>query len=193
VQPEFYFTNRQMTRWATYFVLRTEGDPGAVARAIPARLHEIDRDLTPAQLRTLPELVSRELVRPRFNMLLVALFAFIALALAAIGVYGVIAYTVEMRTQEIGIRLALGATPRQIVSDTLAAMRWLLIGGAVAGVAGSLAFSRVLRSMLFGVSPTDPVAVAGAVVVLVACAALAALRPALRASRIDPAVSLRTE
>ena len=193
VPPELYFSNRQMTRWATFFIVRTSGDPSGLVHAIPDRLTQVDRDLVPAQMRTLSQSMSRELVRPRFHMTVVGLFALVALVLALVGVYGVIAYTVEMRTQEFGIRLALGATPAQIVAGTLGPLRALLVAGTVAGLGATLIFGRVLKAMLYGVSPLDASTLAAATAFIAVSALAAALRPALRAAGTDPASSLRTE
>jgi len=192
-QPEVYFSNRQRTRWATYFVLRTTTDPGALAGPATAAVQEVDPGIVPIRLQALPDLAATEVVRPRFEMLLVGLFAAIALVLAMVGVYGVIAYTVEQRRYEIGVRMALGAgrahVVRWVVRDGL---RLALLGG-VLGLVGALAFGRVLGSMLYGVSPTDPLANGVMTAALMLAAIAASTIPAIRASRVDPLESLRQE
>jgi putative ABC transport system permease protein len=190
-EPELYFTNRQYTRWATFFVVRTAGDPGALIRPVTEALKRLDPDLEPSMVAPLEESIGRELVRPRFNMMLIGLFALVALVLGAVGVYGVLAHTVEMRTQEIGIRMALGASPRQVLRWVLRGAAGLVLAGTVAGVLGALAFNRLLQSLLYGVSPADPASFVAAASVLGLSALAAALRPAWRASRVDPLESLR--
>jgi putative ABC transport system permease protein len=192
-EPELYFTNRQYTRWATHFVLRTAVDPATLIRPAAEALRRLDPDLTPSHPATLQESIGQQLVRPRFNLMLVGLFALVSLALGVVGVYGVLLQTVELRTREIGIRMALGASPRQVLRGTLRAAAWMVLAGTAAGAAGALAFNRLLESLLHGVSPADPASFATAAAVLGLSALAAALRPALRASRVDPMLCLRAE
>jgi putative ABC transport system permease protein len=191
--PELYFTNRQFTRWATYFVLRTERDAAALAGAVAAALAAEDAELVPSHLQTLRQLAARERVGPRFNLALVGLFALVALVLAVVGVYGVMAYTVALRTHEIGVRLAIGADQRRVVQWIGAEGLRITAAGVVLGTAGALLFSRFLEGMLHGVPPTDPASYAVTVALLVAAALMACLVPAIRASRTDPTVAIRQE
>jgi len=139
------------------------------------------------------EWLSRELVRPRFGAVLLATFGALALVLAAIGTYGLIAYAVAQRTKEIGIRMALGARPRVIVGEILGRGMKLAALGTCLGVVGALALTRVIRGMLAGVSANDPLSFALGVALLIGGAALACVLPARRASRVDPVVALRSE
>jgi putative ABC transport system permease protein len=154
---------------------------------------EIDGDQPVGQVMTLEEVVADSLATQRFSMLLVLTFAVSALALAAVGLYGTIAYTVSQATQEIGIRKALGAQAGMLLRQVLAGgMRLGAIGLAI-GVGLSLLVGRTLEGFLFGVAPYDPLVLAGVALLLLAVAAIATLVPAWRASRIDPMVALRHE
>ena len=161
--------------------------------AITAAVHDVDPEQAVSRLRPVSELVSDSVARYRFSMLLLTLFGALALVIAAVGVYGVMAYAVSQRTRELGIRLALGASQSSV--------RYLVLGrglgmaalGIGIGLAGALALTRLLVSQLFGVSPTDPAVLAGAVGTLAAVSAVACLIPALRATRVDPVIALRSE
>ena len=193
VGAEIYVPKRQFNRWGGYFVMRTRGEPAAVAEAARARLRALDRDFDPGRFRTLEEIAGQQLVNPRFNMLLIGVFAGAALLLAAIGTYGVIAYAVASRTHEIGIRLALGARPEVIRASVIRRGMTLAGVGLLLGMAGATLMSRLLSSMLYGTSPTDPLTLF-VVVGLFALVALAACWvPAARASGLDPQVALRAE
>jgi ABC-type antimicrobial peptide transport system permease subunit len=137
--------------------------------------------------------VESSLARRRFSMLLLALFAGLALVLAAIGTYGVMAYLVKQATREIGIRVALGATPRHILTLVLSKGMAMTLGGLVLGLSGAFALTRLMRGLLFGVGATDPTTFVAISLLLAFIALLATYIPALRASRVDPAVSLRYE
>ena len=190
---EIYMPKRQFPRWGGYFVLRTSGDAADMEEAARARLQVLDGDFNLGSFRTLEEFAHRELVSPRFNMLLIGMFATVAMALAAVGTYGVIAYSVASRTQEIGIRLALGARPELIRTAVIRRGMTIAGVGLALGVAGALTLSRLLGSLLHGISPADP-ATLGAVVAVFALVALAACwAPARRASKLDPLVALRAE
>jgi putative ABC transport system permease protein len=193
VSPQIFWSNRQVPRLATYFLVRTAGDPALVASAIRARLHVVDPDMHVSQIRTEREWLSRELVRPRFGAVLLATFGTLALVLAAIGTYGLIAYAVAQRTREIGIRMALGAKPRVIVGEILTRGMKLAGLGVGLGFIGALALTRVIRSMLAGVSANDPISFGVSAGLLLLGAVLACVLPARRASRVDPVVALRAE
>ena len=193
VTAEIYVPKRQFPRWGSYFVLRTGSDIGDLEQTAQARLQALDRDFSPGSFRTLDELTNRQLVEPRFNVLLVGLFAAVALALAAIGTYGVIAYAVASRTQEIGIRLALGARPGVIRAAVVSRGMLLAVAGLMLGAAGAMALARLLGSMLYGVSATDPVTLAGVLGVFALVALAASWIPAGRASRLDPLEALRRD
>ena len=193
VQPQIFWSNRQVPRPATYFLVRTTGDPGSVAPAIRARLHALDPDMHLSRVRTLHEWLSLELARPRFSAVLLATFGVLALVLAAIGTYGLIAYAVAQRTREIGIRMALGARPRAIVREVLGRGMKLAALGVGIGFIGALVLTRLIRGMLAGVSANDPLSFAVSAALLIGGAALACVLPARRASRVDPVVALRAD
>ena len=193
VQPQIFWSNRQAPRWATYFIVRTAGDPVSVAPAIRARLRAVDPDIDVSRVRTMGEWLSLELVRPRFSAVLLTTFGALALVLAAIGTYGLIAYAVAQRTREIGIRMALGARPRAIVGEVLGRGMRLAGLGVGLGFIGALVLTRLIRGMLAGVSANDPLSFAVSAVLLIGGAALACVLPARRASRVDPVVALRAD
>jgi putative ABC transport system permease protein len=176
-----------------YFSVRTEGEPMAVI----SRVRDIARDLEPGagliNIATMDQIVSNRVARPRMYTVLLGIFAGIAVVLAAIGVYGVMAYSVSRRTREIGIRMALGAQRTQVIALVLRqSAAWNGIG-LVGGLAGATALTRYLESMLFSVKPLDSVMFVTASVLLVAVAGVAAFVPALRATRINPLTALRDE
>ena len=193
VEPELYLSNRQSTRWASYFLLRTVGDPIASAAPAIAAVKEVDPQLEPASVSTIEQLVAGELVRPRFNMVLVSLFAGVALLLGLVGVYGVISYSVELRGPEIAIRMALGAQRARVLRAVLIEGATLLLPGVLLGGMGAIVFARLLSGMLYGVRPTDPWALSTTVLFVLATGVLATVLPARRASRIDPMHVLRAE
>jgi putative ABC transport system permease protein len=160
---------------------------------IRTRLQQLDPDMRVSSLTTLEQRMSRELVGPRFNMILIGIFASVALLLAAVGIYGVVAYTVARRTREMGIRVALGARSWDIVRSVLAHGMGPTTLGVVLGLLGAVGLMRVMDSLLFGVSPTDPVTFAAVAVTLGLVAALACYVPARRATRVDAVVALREE
>jgi len=191
--PSIFWSNRQFPRPATYYLVRTAGDPAPVAAAISRSLKEVDPDFQISDVRSMRDWLSRELVRPRFGVVLLGTFGAMALLLAAVGVYGLLAYTVSERTREIGIQLALGARPAAIVAGVVR-RGMLLAGVAVAiGLAGSFALTRLLRSQLAGVEPSDPLTLLVTVTVLLGASLAACALPARRASRVDPLVSIRAE
>jgi putative ABC transport system permease protein len=193
VPPQIFWSNRQIPRPATYFLVRTAGDPANVGRLVRDRLQALDPDLQVGTVRTMREWLARTLVRPRFATVLVATFGVLALALAAIGTYGLLAYDVTRQRREIGIRIALGAAPRTIVAAVLGRGMRLAVLATMLGVAGAIALTGLLRGELSGVSPTDPVTFAVSALVLLAIAAIACVLPAWRASDVDPLETLRTE
>jgi putative ABC transport system permease protein len=174
-------------------VVRTRMDSPAAAAAVRRVLSEVDPRLASARIAPMNDLVAGSMAERRFSMLLLSGFAVLALALAAIGTYGVIAYDVAMRTREIGVRLALGATPGRVVSDVVR-QGFRLVGlGALLGLGGAWAATRVVGDLLYELSPRDPVTFAAGALLLAAVAIAASYVPARRAARVDPAVALRAE
>ncbi|HEX7020968.1 MAG TPA: FtsX-like permease family protein, partial [Gemmatimonadaceae bacterium] len=190
---ELYFSSLQEPRGFIYFVVRTAVAPASIMATVRTRLSSVDADLTPANVNTMPELVADRLTAPRFDMLVLLCFACAALALAAIGTYGLFAYVISRRTRELGIRLALGAAPSQIVNGVLRDGLTLAVGGAVIGTVGTLLAAGALRSLVAGVSGVDPLTIAASAVTLLIIAALACFVPARRAGRVDPIVTLSAE
>ena len=174
-------------------VLRTQGDPLSVAGAVRAEVAAIDPTLPIANLATMEDVLHDAVARPRFLTLLLGFFAAVALALAAIGTYGVMAYSVAQRRQEIGIRMALGARASSVLGMVLG--QGLIVAGLGLGigVVGALGLTRLLQSLLYNVSATDPAAFIAAPALLAVVAVLACLIPARRATRVDPATVLKTE
>ncbi len=178
---------------APYVVVQPTGSPAAAVTAVRGALREIDPALPLADVRPLAAVVSASEARPRFLALALTLFASVALALAAVGIYGVIAYAVAQRTREIGIRLALGARPRGVLTLVLGGGLVLTAGGVLLGLAGAFAVTRFLDGFLFGVASTDAATYAGVAALLAAVATLASYVAARRATRVDPLVALRSE
>jgi ABC-type antimicrobial peptide transport system permease subunit len=188
-----YVPNQIMTRRIFTFIARTSADPAALLGPVRDAIRGVERDQPVTEIGTMRDAIGDAVAAPRVLTLLVGLFGVVALLLAAIGVYGVVAYVVGQRTNEIGIRIALGARSADIVRWTLRTGLVPALVGLVAGGVGALLLSRLLGAQLYDVSPTDPVVFGGVAVVLVVVALLASGVPARRAARVDPAVALRAE
>jgi putative ABC transport system permease protein len=193
VEPEMYWSNRQGPRPYTWVVVRTTTAPASLATAIRGRVKEVDRDISMSAVSTMPERLSRELNTPRFEMILLQSFGLVALVLAAVGTYGLLAYLVTMRRREIGIRLAIGAQRVRIVSDVLSRGLRLAGIGIVAGLLAFLALGRWIASLAPGVSMHDPLTLSATALVLLAVATAACALPAVRAGQVDPALTLGAE
>jgi putative ABC transport system permease protein len=175
------------------FVVRTEGDPAGLAAAAQKAVREVDRNRVAAGVKTMEQLLAESVAQPRFYTQLLTLFAAVALVLAAVGVYGVISYTVTQRTHEIGIRMALGAERRDVIRMIVGHGMLLAAAGLAAGLAASFALTRVMSRLLYGVSATDPTTFAGVTLLLLLVALAACYLPARRATKIDPMEALRYE
>jgi putative ABC transport system permease protein len=173
--------------------LLSQTDPASLTSAVIGQIHSLDPDLAVAHIRTMAQVISSSVAGPRFNTLLLGVFAGVALFLAAIGIYGVMAYAITQQTHEIGIRVALGAQPRNVLQLVLRRGVRLAGVGATFGVAAALAFTRLMAGLLYDVSATDPLTFSCVVILLLAIALLACYVPARRAMRVDPMVALRCE
>jgi putative ABC transport system permease protein len=191
--PEMYVPFAQSPRARMSFVARTEADPLAAAPALRAALRQLDARQPVYNVRPMEQLLSQSVARRRFNLALLALFASVALALAAVGIYGVMAYTVEQRRHEIGIRLALGAQARDVFRLVVGQGMGLALAGIGLGLVAALAATRLMSSLLYGVSAADPLTYAGIALLLAGVAFAACYLPARRASRVDPMDALRQE
>jgi len=175
------------------WAIRTAGDPSGLARAVQQEVLREDADLPVAQVMTMDRVLAKSMAQQNFNMILLGIFGGIALLLAAIGIYGVMSYTVQQRTNEMGIRIALGASTGQLVRLVMGHGLALAAMGVTIGLAASFGLTRLMTSLLYGVKATDIATFAGVAVVLSAVAALACFIPARRATRVDPIVALRCE
>jgi putative ABC transport system permease protein len=193
IEPEIYWPYLQKTRWAMYFVFRASADPASIVAAVRNRVAGLDREVIVTNVSTMDQLVSSSLKRPRFNLLLLSIFAAAALLLASVGLYGVISYSVTQRAHEIGIRLALGAQVGDVLKLVLGQGMKLVVIGTAIGLIAAVALSSVLTSMLYEVSATDPATFAGVAALLAAVALLACYVPARRAMKVDPMAALKCE
>jgi putative ABC transport system permease protein len=178
---------------APTFLVRTSGDPTAVERAIRREMRAVDPVIPIYELGTMDDALADSVAQPRFFTVLLSAFAAVALLLAALGIYGVISHAVTQRLREFGIRIALGATARDVASLVVRRGAWLTAAGLAGGVVGAAAATRVMRQLLFGVAPLDPLSFVGACVVLGGVATLASWIPARRAARVDPVVAMRAD
>jgi predicted permease len=198
-RPEMYLPHAQFPMGSgtpertLRVVLRAQGDPNALTAPLRAALAELDPAVPLVDVQTMEHAMGEWAAERRLTMILVAAFAGLALTLGAVGVYGVMAHLVVQRTREIGIRIALGAVPREILALVIGQGAWLAVVGVALGVVGALAASRLLGRLLFEVPPTDPATYAGTAITLLGVAGLAALIPALRATGTDPVEALRSE
>ena len=181
------------TSFPMWLVVRTNSNPSSLTSAVTGAVHQVDSELPLLQIRTMQDVVGESLSQQRFNMLLLAVFAALALLLAAIGIYSVLSYSVKRRVREIGIRMALGAQVRDVLRlIVVEGMRPTLIGVAI-GIAGALALGRILANLIYGVKPTDPITFGAVAVLLVAVGFFASVIPAYRATRVEPMKTLRDE
>jgi ABC-type antimicrobial peptide transport system permease subunit len=169
------------------------GNPAAVISLIRREVQALDRNLPVFGIRTLADEVDRSITQERLLATLSSLFGLLALLLASVGLYGIMGYRMARRTNEIGIRMALGAQRGEVIWLVLRETLWLVVLGVCIGLPAALASTRLISSRLFGLSPADPATIAAATLVMVAVAAFAGYLPARRASRVDPMTALRYE
>ncbi|HEV2130004.1 MAG TPA: ABC transporter permease, partial [Longimicrobiaceae bacterium] len=189
--PMLYLSNDQTATRMASLVVRSHGEPRELMAAVRREVAAMDPNLPLFNIRTLEETLGEAISQPRFYMLLLSIFAGSALVLAAIGIFGVMSYAVVQRTREIGIRMALGADPRSVLRMVVGRALGLAALGVLLGLLGSLAGTRILSGLLFGVAPTDPLTLAGVATVLFGVAGIASYLPARAATRVDPNVALR--
>jgi putative ABC transport system permease protein len=194
-QPGLYSPYTQTNPWKrwTTLVVRTQSDPAGMAGAVKEQIWKVDSQLPLTLVKTMNDVAEGSFSARRFNMLLLAIFAALALVLAAVGIYGVMSYAVTQRTQEIGIRMALGARAVDVLKLIIRNGLALTLAGVVIGVGGALALTRLLRTLLFGVTPTDAFTFVTVSAVLIVVAMVACYLPARRATKVDPLIALRYE
>jgi predicted permease len=188
-----YYPEQQSADGDLYVVARTTGDPASVASAMLREIHAVDSGVPVIEVRTMQERLHDSLARQRFSMAVLGGFACFALLLAAVGVYGVISYMVTQGTHDLGLRMALGAQQRDILGLVVRQGMTLTGVGIVAGLIGAFSLTRVMATLLFGVSATDAVTFSAVTLFLIAIALVASYVPALRATRVDPVVALHYE
>jgi putative ABC transport system permease protein len=191
VNPEMYLPQKQMVWDGLTFVLATDVDPVALTAAVRAELKAVDPDLALSNVRTMHEVASRSVAARRSTMLLLGIFGALALVLAAAGIYAVMAQLVAMRAPEIGVRMTLGARPATVMRLVLQEGLIQAIAGLAIGLAAAVIVMRGFRTVLFQVSPADPLTLAAVAVLLLVTAALACIVPARRAMQVDPVRTLR--
>jgi putative ABC transport system permease protein len=192
-KPQIYFCSFQLLLGPSNLIIRTIADPLNLVAAVRQQVRALDNTLAVADIRTLEMVLTRNLSRQRLVMSLMGIFAVLALLLAMIGVYGVMAHSVSQRQQEIGIRMALGANSSDVLTMVLRQGMSLVLAGLALGSVAALGLTRLLTSQLFGVSPVDPLISAGVAILMIFVSLLASILPARRAARMDPLVALRYE
>jgi putative ABC transport system permease protein len=192
-RPEFFLPHTQMPFITLTTVVRVAGDPLAIVGAVRNEVRAMDKELPIDSVKTLDQYLTESFAQPRFNTLLLALFAGVAMTLTAVGLYGVMAFSVTARTREIGVRVALGARGSDVLRLVVSqGMKLTLIGVAI-GMVAALALTRLMAGLLYGVTPTDPATFALIALLLVGVAMLACYIPARRATKVDPMIALRCE
>jgi putative ABC transport system permease protein len=191
--PEMFVPHSQQSWAFLTLVIRSSSDPTALAGHVRDQILSLDKDQPLSSVRSMESRVSESVAQPRFYLLLLAIFAALALVLAAVGIYGVLSYSVTQRMHEIGICMALGARPVDVIKLVVGQGMALALTGVAVGLIGAFALTRLMSSLLFGVSATDPVTFVALALLLMAVALLASYIPARRATKVDPMVALRYE
>jgi putative ABC transport system permease protein len=182
-----------LTEGTVALAIRTSADPSGMTSAVRGELRTLDPTLPVFNVQTMQDVLYGSVAQPRFRTFLIGMFAGLALLLAALGLYGVVAYSVSQRTTELGVRVALGAQPASILKLVVFRATGLAAIGLGIGIAATLAGSRVLSQFLFGVRTSDPITLAITCLIILLVAFMASLIPALRAAKVDPAIALRAE
>ena len=191
-KPQMYLSYEQIGFFAPrYLVVKTDVEPASLAASVRQAVWEVDKDQPVSNIRPMEEVLSDSIARQRFSMLLLAIFAGVALVLAAVGIYGVMSYSVAQRTHEIGIRMALGAQTGAVLKLAVGHGLKLLLAGIVLGLGAAFMLTRVMSTLLFGVTPTDPLTFTAISVVLLVVGLVASYIPARRATKVDPIIALR--
>jgi len=188
-----YFSFAQVPFTGMTIVVKGNGDPNQLIAAARNQVRTLDPDQPIYNIRTMDEIRGESVAPQRLNLMLLSIFAGIAFVLAIVGIYGVMSYAVTQRTHEIGIRMAIGAQPRDVFKMILGQGMLLTVIGMVAGLVGAFALTRLMATMLFSIKPTDPLTFAVVAVLLVAVALIACYIPGRRATKVDPVNSLRYE
>jgi len=192
-RPEIYYHTNTQPPFGPVVVIRTTSDPKRVISIARTKVRELDRNVPISNVNTMEELVAQSVAQRRFGMFLLGIFALLALTLAAIGIYGVVSYSVTQRTQEIGVRMAMGATPRSVF-DLILAQALRLVGiGVMAGLVFAAALTRLLAALLYETEPLDPATFIVTTVLLTVVAMVACYVPARRGTRIAPVQALRAD
>ncbi|MCM3900452.1 MAG: ABC transporter permease [Pyrinomonadaceae bacterium] len=192
-KPEVYFPYLQVSEPSMSLVVRTASDPLSLAAAVKNQIQTIDKDLPIDEAKTMQQLLAESVSGRRFNMLLLSVFALVALVLAVVGIYGVMSYTVTQRTHEIGIRVAIGAQSRDVFRMVIGQGMMLAMIGVAFGLVGAFGLTRLMATMLFGVEPSDPATFVSIAVLLIVVALVACYIPGRRAAKVNPLVALRYE
>jgi putative ABC transport system permease protein len=190
---ELYRPFAQTPTRSVTLVVKSSLDPGSVVASIRGEISKLDAEQPIHNVWPMTEIVARDIAPERFNLTLLAVFAVVALLLAAVGIYGVMSYAVTERTREIGVRIALGAQARDVLKLVAGQALWLALAGVASGVGGALALTRLMKKLLFEVEASDPLTFIAVSFLLTVVALLAALVPARRATKVDPMVALRYE
>ena len=190
---QLYFPYSQNAQAQMTFAVRTAGDPAAIVNTVRAAIRDVDRDQPIADVFTMDELMDRAVGQRRLSMTLLGTFAALAMVLAALGIYGVMAFDVTRRSREIGVRMALGAARSSVLGLVLKQGLAMAAVGVALGLLGALAMTRLLQAQLFDVTSTDPATFVAVALGLLSVATMATLVPALRATRVNPTEALRYE
>ena len=192
--PTVYIPYAVMAGWTGFsYVVRTDGDPSGIVSGVRSVIRDLDSGAPLREVHSMDEVLSAAVAPARWSTTLLGVFAAVSLAIAAFGVFGVLSFVVALRTRELGIRVALGAAPRQVVRLVVRSAMALVAGGTLVGLVGAVSLTRFLGALLYGVTPFDPVTFAGVIALLGGAALLASYLPARRATRVDPIIALRAE